>query len=101
MNLLLRLFPVLVVLLSSPFLSSGNNILKKGESIEFTKTDGREKLMKLTPKGTEYAERALTVIHSAENYAIKRTLERYSAAFVDAMEAFTAFFMEFDDGYDG
>ncbi len=77
------------------------NKMRADGYIEFTKTDGREKLMKLTPKGTEYAERALTVIHSAENYAIKRTLERYSAAFVDAMEAFTAFFMEFDDGYDG
>lgn len=77
------------------------NKMRADGYIEFTKTDGREKLMRLTPKGAEYAERALTVIHSAENYAIKRTLERYSAAFVDAMEAFTAFFMEFDEGYDG
>ncbi len=73
------------------------NKMRADGMVEIAKVDGREKMLKLTKSGADYAERALKVIHSAEKYAIERTFERYSPEFVDALEAFAAYFMEYEE----
>lgn len=75
--------------------------MKSDGYVEGAGAEGREKLLKLTPKGMEYAKRALTFIHDAEDYALKRTLERFSPAFVDALEAFAAYFTEYGEQKNG
>ena len=40
----------------------------------------------LTDKGKEYAEQYLNFIYKAEEQAVKKTLEKYSAEFIDALE---------------
>ena len=75
--------------------------MKSDGYIEGAGAEGREKLLKLKPKGMEYAKSALAFIHDAEDYALKRTLERFSPAFVDALEAFAAHFTEYGEQKNG
>ena len=46
---------------------------------------GREKVIALTSKGRDYAEKLLGKLYDAEYAAMAQTLERFSAAFVDAL----------------
>lgn len=46
----------------------------------------REMQIALTDKGKEYAEQYLSFIYKAEEQAVKKTLEKYSAEFIDALE---------------
>lgn len=48
----------------------------------------REMQIVLTDKGKEYAEQYLSFIYKAEEQAIKKTLEKYSAEFIDALECY-------------
>lgn len=76
------------------------NKMRADGTVEIAGVDGREKLLRLTKAGAEYAGRALEVIHSAEDHAMRKVFEKYSPEFVEALEAFAAYFMEYerDDG---
>ncbi len=76
------------------------NRLKREGFIQVTAADGREKLLALTPQGAEYAENALKDMLEAEKCAMKKTLEKYSPQFIDALEFFARHIMEYD-GHDG
>ncbi|HIT66435.1 MAG TPA: winged helix-turn-helix transcriptional regulator [Candidatus Merdisoma merdipullorum] len=53
-------------------------------------THSREKNIILTEKGRLYAHTILDSLFLAEQHAMKRTLERFSPEFIDALEYFTA-----------
>ena len=52
---------------------------------------GREKEMALTPLGRSYAQEVLRPVYRAEEQALRRTLERFSPQFVEAVEALTGY----------
>lgn len=53
-----------------------------------SETNGKEKMIILTEKGKEYSEKLLSPIREAEKVALKKTLESYSAVFIDACSYF-------------
>ena len=53
-----------------------------------SETNGTEKMIILTEKGKEYSEKLLSPIREAEKVALKKTLESYSAVFIDACSYF-------------
>lgn len=57
--------------------------------IEFTgEMHGKEKTMRLTPRGEEYTDRIFAQIYEAEEKAIVGTLAKYSPEFVTVLEDF-------------
>lgn len=48
----------------------------------------REMSIRLTPKGAQYAAGVLEKVYEAEERALDRTVQKYSADFVDAMNCF-------------
>ncbi len=51
---------------------------------------GREKTLCLTPTGMDYARSILGDIYAAEDAAMEAALKKFSPAFVDALEEYTA-----------
>lgn len=50
--------------------------------------NSREKLLRLTKKGLQYAKQALELFYRTENAAMKRTLEECSPEFIRAVELY-------------
>ena len=48
----------------------------------------RELGIRLTPSGREYVKGYLLYLYGAEEYALRKTLERYSDTFIEALEFF-------------
>ena len=68
-----------------------NTIVKRWEKEGFLtlkKISGkrREMEIRLTEKGTEKARNSLVLTYSAEDHALKKTIDRYSADFIEALE---------------
>lgn len=76
--------------------TTANSIVKKLEAAGYVTlaaaSRGREKEIILTEKGRQYAESLLGPLYSAEEAAIKDTLQNYSPEFVEAIEHFSAKF---------
>ena len=73
--------------------STLNTIIKQWErqgSLRLTPIPGksREMHISLTEAGKEYARPFLESVYKAEDEAIRKTVEKYSEAFVEAMEYF-------------
>ena len=70
-----------------------NSIVKKMLSdglISFVpEQNGKEKALVLTEKGRDYTDKLLNSIYTAEEKAIKETLEIYPIEFVEALEGFS------------
>ncbi len=77
-----------------------NSIVRKmlGDgTVEVTSLSGREKMLKLTDGGMEKAAGTLAGLHAAEKYAMQKTLEKFDASFIDALETFSQHLEEFGE----
>nr|QGT51436.1 hypothetical protein Unknown280_1280 [uncultured Spirochaetaceae bacterium] len=64
------------------------NMVANGIIVLDSKQCAKEKSISLTKKGRQYVDTLLDGVFAAEQKAIKDTLQRYSAEFVDALEYF-------------
>lgn len=62
--------------------------------IRVSSHSGKEKMLSLTDSGKEYAKKLLGPINRAERYAMDKTLKNFSPQFIDALEAFSEYFIE-------
>ena len=75
-----------------------NTIVKECVNAGYIVLDGikhtKEKEIRLTDKGQEYAKTILNQVYELERRAMEKTLSSYSPEFVQALEQFTAYLKE-------
>ena len=75
-----------------------NTIVKECVNAGYIVLDGikhtKEKEIRLTDKGQQYAETILNQVYELERRAMEKTLSSYSPEFVQALEQFTAYLKE-------
>ena len=75
-----------------------NTIVKECVNAGYNVLDGikhtKEKEIRLTDKGQEYAKTILNQVYELERRAMEKTLSSYSPEFVQALEQFTAYLKE-------
>ena len=75
-----------------------NTIVKECVNAGYIVLDGikhtKEKEIRLTDKGQEYAKTILNQVYEFERRAMEKTLSSYSPEFVQALEQFTAYLKE-------
>ena len=75
-----------------------NTIVKECVNAGYIVLDGikhtKEKEIRLTDKGQEYAKTILNQVYELEGRAMEKTLSSYSPEFVQALEQFTAYLKE-------
>lgn len=75
-----------------------NTIVKECVNAGYIVLDGikhtKEKEIRLTDKGQEYAKTILNQVYELERRAMEKTLYSYSPEFVQALEQFTAYLKE-------
>ena len=75
-----------------------NTIVKECVNAGYIVLDGikhtKEKEIRLTDKGQEYAKTILNQVYELERRAMEKTLSSYSPDFVQALEQFTAYLKE-------
>lgn len=69
--------------------------------VRVTNHSGKEKMLALTDEGKTYADRTLAGMRAAELSAMQKTLERFSPQFIDAMEAFAQYFIDYKEEKNG
>ena len=65
-------------------------LINDGYAILLPEENSREKTILLTERGQQYAHDLLEKIYSAEQEALKSTLEKYPPEFIDAFERFAS-----------
>ncbi|OUO93265.1 MarR family winged helix-turn-helix transcriptional regulator [Cloacibacillus sp. An23] len=55
---------------------------------ELLPAEGREKTIRLTDEGRRFADEVMRGVHMAEEAALAKTVERFSAEFISALEYF-------------
>lgn len=62
--------------------------------LENSGKSNKEKIVRLTKRGREYARKILDQVYEMENRAMAKTLEAFSPEYIKAIEQFTAYLKE-------